>query len=159
MRATIVVFAAVAGAALVGCKSQTDGTKSVSPNCTTNKCEVKITVDGDCHNEANIKVDPPTLGIDKNNHGNDNHGPEIHFDIGTDHYTFASLQTGVVFNTAPVPPPDEFTPINLAEQGKKLIMKDLNSPTATPQTYKYTVNLLFNGQACAGKDPFIVNGN
>jgi hypothetical protein len=151
VRATIAI-ATVLVWPLVGCSIQ-EREKTAAPDCSSNTCMIKVSVTGDCHSPANISVHPDTIGIAKNNHG-----PEIHWDIQTSGYTFPSLQTAVVFNTPPLPPTGEFTPVNLASNNTKLIMKDRNSPTSTPQTYKYTLNLVFNGAACTPKDPFIVNG-
>ena len=151
VRATIAI-AIVLVWSLIGCRTEESG-KTVAPDCTSNACMIKVSVTGDCRNPANISVQPDTIGIAKNNHG-----PEIHWDIQTSGYTFPSLQTAVVFNTAPLPPAGEFTPVNLASNNTKLIMKDRNSATSTPQRYKYTLNLVSNGVACAPKDPFIVNG-
>ncbi len=96
------------------------------------------------------------MPIDKNNHGNDNNGPEIHWDITTQGYTFPSVETGIVFGTSPAPPAGEFHHRNLTSQNRKYTLKDMNSST---QTYKYTLNLLNkDNNACAAKDPFIANG-
>ena len=157
MRTTILLSAIVVGIALAGCGKPVTPPPSATPKCTANACFIAVTVNGDCSKEDNISVEPNRIPIDKDNHGNDGQGPEIHWDISTQGYTFSSVQTGIVFGTNPAPPAGEFHHPNLTNQNRKYKLKDKNSST---QTYKYTVNLLDkDNKACAPKDPFIANGN
>ena len=121
---------------------------SAPPGCTDQQCKAIVTVSGDCGNPNNIAVTPDPIPI-----GHNNHGPEIHWDINTPAYTFAPVPNGIVI-TSPPPPPGEFFNPTLSSNGTKYILKDKNS---MPQTYKYTVNLLHDGSACAPKDPSIMN--
>ena len=117
-------------------------------SCTSNQCKAKVTVSGDCTNPNNIAVIPDPIPV-----GSGNHDPEIHWDIQTSGYTFAPVPNGIVIQMPP-PPPGEFHDPTLASNGTKFILKDKNS---VPQTYKYAINLLHNGAACASKDPSIMN--
>jgi hypothetical protein len=163
MRTRTLLLAIVAGIALAGCEKPQSVPPPAPPppppppvaKCTAQVCFIVVTVEGNCSDPNNIHVKPDTMPIEKNNHGSDpNKGPEIHWDIRTNGYTFAS-QTAIVFNKPPIPPPGEFNNAILVPGNTKYMMNDKNSSTAS---YQYTVNLLKDGTPCAPKDPFIANG-
>jgi hypothetical protein len=132
---------------LPGCTSLRSGQELP---CNARVCFASVTVSGNCTDANNIAVSPDPIPI-----GRGNHEPEIHWDIspGSAGHTFAPVPNGIVI-VSPPPPAGEFHDPTLASNGTKYILKDKNS---APQTYKYTINLLHNGAACAPKDPSIMN--
>lgn len=110
--------------------------------CDKPKCEIAITVYGDCSNANLIAAYPDPLPVKRGN-GN----PNIEWTIGAG-YKFAA--NGIDFHGDP-----EFT--NGQQQGPtKFRWMDKNSDG---NYHKYAINLLrADGSACAPKDPGVING-
>ena len=92
-----------------------------------------------------VTAAPDTIPLDKNNHG-----PNIHWDISTQGYTFAPNLQGVTINGNP----SQFSnPLNPTPT--KFIWNDKNDDAVK---YKYTVKIMKDNKPCDVLDPFIANG-
>ena len=144
----ITIAAAIVGALIVVCYNilvpPSPPAPPLAPQaCDKPKCDVGITVYGDCSNANAISAYPDVLPVKRGN-GN----PNIEWTITSTGYKFAA--NGIDFHGDP-----EFT--NGGAQGPtKFRWMDKNADT---NYHKYAINLLrSDGSACAPKDPGIING-